>query len=217
MNYRFFYITTVTVLMTFVLVSCAPSPTAPDAERSAFPEMEVNSLVILPAVIPRDRINKGDRAAADRLEAGRQTLDSLLAEYAAGLNNVTIISESELEGMLGDFSGGLLAQARKVGAQAGGDAVLISAIKRFVARDAAESMPASVAFEYQLAAVQSGDILCAGVFDETQQPLLYNIFSLPRAISRKFKWISAEELLREGLIDKLDNCSALGRVRKRTP
>ena len=144
-------------------------------------------------------------------------MDSLLAEYADGLNNVTIISESELEGMLGDFSGSLLSQARKVGALVGSDAVLISTIHRFVARDASESRPASVAFEYQLVAVKSGLILCSGVFDETQQPLLYNIFSLRRAISRKFKWVSAEELMREGVVDKLDNCPSLGRVRKKTP
>jgi hypothetical protein len=200
-----------------VLVSCAPYPSAPVMERNIPPEMAVNSLVILPATIPRDRINKKDSTAAARLETGRQTLDSLLAEYADGLNNVTIISESELEGMLGDFSGSLLSQARKVGALVGSDAVLISTINRFVARDASESRPASVAFEYQLVAVKSGLILCSGVFDETQQPLLYNIFSLRRAISRKFKWISAEELMREGVVDKLDNCPSLGRVRKKTP
>jgi hypothetical protein len=217
MDCRFFYTTAGAVLMTLVLVSCAPYPPAPVTERNMPPEMAVNSLVILPATIPRDRVNKTDSTATARLETGRQTLDSLLAEYADGLNNVTIISESELEGMLGDFSGSLLSQARKVGALVGSDAVLISTINRFVARDASESRPASVAFEFQLAAVKSGHILCAGVFDETQQPLLYNIFSLRRAISRKFKWISAEELMREGVVDKLDNCSSLDRVRKKTP
>jgi len=179
--------------------------------------MIVSSLVILPATLQRDRINMTDREAAAQLEAGRQTLDSLLAEYGEGLNNVTLLGESELEGMLGDFSGGLPSQARKVGAQLGSDAVLISTINRFVSRDASESRPASVAFEYQLLAVKSGQILCGAVFDETQQPLLSNIFSLRKAISRKFKWISAEELLREGLVDRLDNCSALDRVRSRKP
>jgi len=207
----------VTVLLTLALVSCAPAPPAPDSEWNASPAMIVNSLVILPATIQRDRINQTDHAAADRLETGRQTLDFLLAEYVDGLNNVTMLGESEFEGMLGDFSGGLPAQARKVGAQLGSDAVLISTINRFVSRDASESRPASVAFDYQLIAVKSGQILCDGAFDETQQPLLYNIFSLRKAISRKFKWVSAEELLREGLVDRLDNCSALDRVRSRTP
>jgi hypothetical protein len=217
MDYRSLYTATVALLMTLVLASCAPPAAAPDSERGAAPVMTVNSLVILPAVIPGDRLNQSDSAAADRLETGRQTLDSLLAEYADGLNNVTMISEGELEGRLGDFSGGLQSQARKVAAQVGGDAVLISAINRFAVRDASESSPASVSFEYQLIAVGSGQILCSGVFDETQQPLLENIFSLRRAISRKFKWISAEELLREGVADRLDNCSSLDRVRKKTP
>ena len=218
MEYRSFYAMTLAVLLTLVLASCASPPAAPDSKRSAAPPITVNSLVILPATIPHDQTSKSKQkqATTGQLEAGREALDALLAEYGDGLNNVTMISEGELEGMLGDFSGGLQSQARKVGAQAGGDAVLISTIKRFVDRDASESRPASVAFEYQLVAVKSGQILCAGVFDETQQPLLSNIFSLRQAIRRKFKWISAEELLREGVVDRLDSCSSLDRVRKKT-
>jgi len=214
---RSLYTSIVVVLLTLTLISCAPAPPAPDTNNSVTPTETVYSLIVLPATIKRDRIDKTDHSAADRLEAGRQVLDLLLAEYSEGLNNVTMIGESELEGMLGDFSGGLQSQARKIGAQLGSDAVLISTINRYVPRNAAESTPASVAFEYQLIAVKSGQNLCASAFDETQQPLLYNIFSLRRAISRKFKWISAEELLREGVIDRLDNCSSLDRVRKRTP
>jgi hypothetical protein len=143
-------------------------------------------------------------------------LDSLIAEYADGLPHARIISESELEGMLNAFSGSRLDQARRVGVQAGSDAALSICVKRFISRDASQSRPASVAFDYQLIDVSSGQVLCAGAFDETQQPLLYNIFSLKRAASRHFKWISAEELAREGLVDKLESCVYLNRAGKTT-
>ena len=206
----------VAAAMAFVAVACAPQPVEQATDRSTAAIIPIDSIVILPTEIQLDRIHKGDSAALARLEAGRQTLDSLIAEYADGLPNARIISESELEGMLGVFNGSRLSQARKVGAQAGNDAAMISTIKRFVSRDASQSRPASVAFDYKLIAVESGQVLCSGAFDETQQPLLYNIFSLKRAIRRNFKWISAEELAREGLVDKLEGCVYLNRASKTT-
>jgi hypothetical protein len=207
----------VAAAMAFVAVACAPQPVEQAADRSTAAIIPIDSIVILPTEIQLDRIHKGDSAAVARLEAGRQALDSLIAEYADGLPHARIISESELEGMLGVFNGSSrLSQARKVGEQAGSDAAMISTVKRFISRDASQSRPASVAFDYQLIAVASGHVLCAGAFDETQQPLLYNIFSLRRAASRHFKWISAEELAREGLVDKLEDCVYLNRASKTT-
>jgi hypothetical protein len=216
MDCRSLWTAVVAAAMAFVAVACAPQPVELDTDRSAPVIMPIDSIVILPTEIQLDRIQRVDSAALARLEAGRQTLDSLIAEYVDGLPNARIISESELEGMLGVFSGSRLSQARKVGEQAGSDAAMISTIKRFISRDASQSRPASVAFDYQLIAVASGQVLCAGTFDETQQPFLYNVFSLQRAVSRHFKWISAEELAREGLVDKLDGCVYLNRASKTT-
>jgi hypothetical protein len=206
----------VAVAMAYVAVACAPQPAQQATDRSIAAIIPIDSIVILPTEIQLDRTHKRDSAALARLEAGRQTLDSLIAEYADGLPKARIISESELEGMLGVFSGSRQSQARKVGERAGSDAAMISTVKRFISREASQSRPASVAFDYQLINVASGHVLCAGAFDETQQPLLYNIFSLKRAASRHFKWISAEELAREGLVDKLESCVYLNRAGKTT-
>ena len=196
----------VATALAFVAAACAPQPAQQATDRSVAAVIPIDSIVILPTEMQIDRIHKGDSEALARLETGRMTLDSLIAEFADRLPHARIISESELEGMLGVFSGSRLSQARKVGEQAGSDAAMISTVKRFIARDASQSRPASVAFDYQLIAVASGQVLCAGAFDETQQPFLYNIFSFKRAASRNFKWISAEELAREGLVDKLEDC-----------
>lgn len=171
----------------------------------------VSSIVILPAEVLLGRASSTYGLEGAGLEAGRLVLNELLVEYAAGLSSVTVLDDSAMEGKLIDISGSRQALARKVGSQSNSDAVLISTMKRFVERDAAESRPASVSFDYQLVAVNSGRILCSGVFDQTQQPLSDNIFSLPRALNRKFKWISARELAREGFFEKLDNCFYLRR------
>ena len=206
----------VATALAFVAAACAPQPAQQATDRSVAAVIPIDSIVILPTEMQIDRIHKGDSEALARLETGRMTLDSLIAEFADRLPHARIISESELEGMLGVFNGSRLSQARKVGEQAGSDAAMISTVKRFIARDASQSRPASVAFDYQLIAVASGHVLCAGSFDETQQPLFYNIFSLKRAASRHFKWISAEELAREGLVDKLEGCVYFNRASKTT-
>ena len=206
----------VATALAFVAAACAPQPAQQATDRSVAAVIPIDSIVILPTEMQIDRIHKGDSEALARLETGRMTLDSLIAEFADRLPHARIISESELEGMLGVFNGSRLSQARKVGEQAGSDAAMISTVKRFIARDASQSRPASVAFDYQLIAVASGQVLCAGAFDETQQPFLYNIFSYKRAASRKFKWISAEELAREGLVDKLEGCVYFDRASKTT-
>ncbi len=215
MDCRSFCTAVVAAGLAFV-VACAPQPVEQGRDRNAAAIIPIDSIVILPTDIQLDRVHKGDIEALARLEAGRQTLDDLIAEYVDGVPHARIISESELEGMLGIFNGNRLDQARKVGEQAASDAAMISSVRRFVSRDASQSRPASVAFDYQLIEVASGQVLCAGAFDETQQPLLYNIFSLQQAASRKFKWISAEELAREGLVGKLEDCIYLNRANKTT-
>ena len=75
--------------------------------------------------------------------------------------------------------------------------------------DYSVNQPASVSFKYQLIHVPTGTTLCLGVFDETQQTLLSNLFSFSKASSRGFKWVKAEQLAREGLHEKLNDCRYL--------
>ena len=49
-------------------------------------------------------------------------------------------------------------------------------------------------------------MLCHGRFDERQQSVMENLLSLGKASSRGFSWITAEQLMREGLKERLDQC-----------
>lgn len=206
------------VLLSLLATACTPYALDTVAGEKEAAEPVVSSIIILPAEVDRTGLKGKDGSTeAGQLQYGRRIFDELLAEYAGSLSNVRVIPEGELEGHLVDISGSRLASARKIALQSGGDAVMVSTVKRFVERDAASSSPASVAFDYQLVVVGSGQVVCSGFFDETQQPLFDNIFSLRRAVSRKFKWISARQLAREGLIDKLDKCSYFRRDQPSVP
>ena len=66
--------------------------------------------------------------------------------------------------------------------------------------------PAAVTFDYRLYEVNEGKVLCHGRFDERQQSVMENLLTLGKASSRGFSWITAEQLMREGLKERLDQC-----------
>jgi hypothetical protein len=53
-------------------------------------------------------------------------------------------------------------------------------------------------------------VLCHGRFDEQQQSVMENLLALPKAQSRGLIWLTAEELARDGLQERLGQCSYLG-------
>ncbi len=92
------------------------------------------------------------------------------------------------------------------GKRAGADAVLIGNIFRFQERKgnrASVESAASVSFDLHLIHVDSGKIVWAGHFDQTQRPLSENILELSSFIKRGASWITAEELAQGGLEDIL--------------
>ncbi|BCL61137.1 hypothetical protein DGMP_18300 [Desulfomarina profundi] len=57
--------------------------------------------------------------------------------------------------------------------------------------------------------VKTGAVLWSADFKETQESLLSNILSFNKAQSRGFKWISVEELLEQGIRERLAQCPYL--------
>lgn len=147
-----------------------------------------------------------------QLEAGVKIFTSVLEKELSWSDMMTFLSEAQQESLIGDFTGSELKRAQHIASQLGQDAVLITTLNRFIEREGQSrsvNQPASVAFTYRLIHTESGKLLCMGVFDETQQTLFSNIFSFSKAKKRGFKWISAEELIREGVDEKFAECSYL--------
>ena len=149
----------------------------------------------------------------EELEDGAETINSLLADYFQGYQDISLISQSELEGLSSKESGKSLYLAREAGEQLHYDAVLITSVERYQARDGSEYAvitPASVSFTFKLLAVKSGQIIWSADFDQTQQPLFENVLKT-RSTGSGFSWLTAAELASAGLTKKLNNCPYLKR------
>jgi hypothetical protein len=100
--------------------------------------------------------------------------------------------------------------ALKVGKNLGADAVLIGDIFVYREREGTELSivsPASVAFDVQLLSIAIGETIWEDYFTETQQPLLENVAEFGKFIKRKGRWVTADELAKEGaeeVVDKLN-------------
>lgn len=174
----------------------------------------INSIGVLPAHIVNRQPSKLKAGAMAELNAGTEIINSLLADYFQGFQDVSLISQSEIEGLSSAEPGIFLHLAREAGRQLHYDAVLITSVERYQARDGSEyavMTPASVAFSLKLLAVESGQVVWSADFDQTQQPLFENILPSTRSTGSGFRWLTAEELTSAGLTKKLDSSPYLNK------
>jgi hypothetical protein len=82
------------------------------------------------------------------------------------------------------------------------DAVITGRVLRFRDRIGDEwgaKSPASVTFILELVDVRRGDVVWSARFDETQKPLSENIFALGEISQRGIRWLTADQLMEEGI------------------
>jgi hypothetical protein len=80
------------------------------------------------------------------------------------------------------------------------EAALFGTVRRFVTREGGprgSKRPAGVWFDLELRS-PFGIVLWTGSYEETQQGLSDDLLSLRRALSRRFKWVSANQLAQYG-------------------
>ncbi|MBW2466663.1 MAG: hypothetical protein JRF02_05125 [Deltaproteobacteria bacterium] len=167
----------------------------------------ISSIGILPANAT-GYLPSGEEAPAELTE-GVETVDSLLADYFAGYQNVNLIPLGALQGLTYSDSGKLLYLAREAGQQLHYDAVLVTTVERYQERDGSDYAvitPASVAFSLKLLAMENGQVIWSSEFNQTQQPLLDNILPKTRSTGSGFRWLTAKQLISAGLNKKLNNC-----------
>ncbi len=99
----------------------------------------------------------------------------------------------------------------ETGRDLGADAVIVGHLYRFRERIGSQysvEVPASVAFDIHLIGVRDGRLLWSGKFDETQQSLDENLYQLGTFLSRRARWITAQELAVSGLEGVLETFPA---------
>jgi hypothetical protein len=130
---------------------------------------------------------------------------SLVARYLAealAQQGVDVTAAEDLGRALSESGSSLAPRevARLAAERFGAQAVLIGNVARYRERstEIGEEQAASVWFEVTLYQAPEGDKLWSGVFNETQQPLSFNVLVGARYPGGGSRWLSVEELARWG-------------------
>lgn len=169
------------------------------------PGVAVSCIAVLPVQPVADLEDAASPADQKTLKDGSQVLTGLLKQVLTGKTKVKFVSETQVQA-------NSLTNARRIADQSSCNAVLETTLSRYTERvggDYGAKQPAAVTFAYKLYEVGEGKILCHGRFDEQQQSVMENLLTLSKAKSRGLTWLTAEELARDGLKERLGQCSYL--------
>lgn len=197
-------------LLVFSLSSCSTMNSS-DKEAQA-PLQPLTCIAVIPAttsVAKDDTISYED---ARLLEKGASHATSFMADELSGNPKVRLINTAQMSHAVQEVSGGISGTIAALGEKVNCEGVLITTIRRFVPREGTElsvDNPASADFMMVLRHAPTGAMLWSADFQETQEPLLSNIFSYNKAQKRGFRWVTAEQLLEQGLKQRLDECPYL--------
>ena len=173
---------------------------------------KLTCLIVLPTETPIDTDRKMSFAEASTLRKGALFIDGVIAEELKDFKGARLLNASQVEGFASEISGNRLGMIKTIGQELKCDTVLVTMVSRFHQREGGEyaaENPASAAFSMQLIRVDDGQVIWQGGFDETQESLLSNLLSFGRAQSRGFKWVTVEDLVRQGIHERLSTCPYL--------
>ena len=193
----------------FVLSSCADKQNGTGRDGDV---RKLACLIVLPTETPIGTERKMSFAEAKSLEKGALFLDSAIAGELKDFKGARFLSASKMESFKSDRPGSRLGMIKSIGRELKCDMVLMAMINRYHQREGGEyaaDNPASAAFTIELVRVDDGQVMWKGTFDETQESLLANLLSFGKAQSRGFKWVDVEELVRQGVHERLSACPYL--------
>ncbi len=193
-----------------IVAGCArveePVPVAQD------PAVVVTCIAVLPAQSAVDFDQTVSTAESRTLQEGVQTLNVLLREQLQDTRKFVFLTEAQVD--LIDGQSGMIDHSalKYIASRFSCNLVLKTTLSRYSHRVGGQygaREPAAVTFSYKLYEAETGRVLCHGRFDERQQSVMENLFSLGKARSRGLTWITAEQMLREGMTEKLGQCPYL--------
>lgn len=173
--------------------------------------LPIKTIVVLPVEILSDGQSRPAKEA-QQLEKGQILLDTMLAEYFSDRKDIAILTPGQRDALEKEMLRCRTSAVVTICRTKVADAVLLCTLQRFTEREGTEYSivnPASVAFDYKLVHAETGQAICSGTFNETQQPLLSDMFQFFKKAKRGVKWLSAEELARDGFQQKIADCPYL--------
>ena len=194
------------LLSLFFVVACAPATT----KISETARAKISKIAILPVTASVDAVVE----EGNQVDIGVMVLTKLLDERFGDNSAFVIISEPEARNLptIAVLNANPVRAAREIGEKTASDAILYLQVERYSEREGVDLgmiSPASVSFAMQLFAAETGNKLCSGRFEETQQSLFENMLGFSKAMRRGFKWVSAHRLAEDGLREKIAECPYL--------
>jgi len=202
--------TLLTLLAVSVLGACSKSPMG-NQEIEA-PVQPLSCIAVLPAMTSVDTDDTIDYDKAKTLEKGAAFATSVMSSELIGNTRVRMLNSAQVADLVPEVSGGVAGTIAVLGKRVNCDGVMITVVQRFKQREGTElavDEPASAKFNMVLRHAESGTVLWTADFKETQQSYFSNILSFSKAQKRGFKWISVEDLMEQGVKEKLAECPYL--------
>lgn len=194
--------------LSLLAVGCSKKTTSQSA--SEVPGYAITCIGVLPAVTPYNFDEDVPAAEAKQLQEGVLVLDQLLKRQFVSRTDVRLVSDGQISGMDKNLPAQPLARAKVIADRLSCNAVLETTLRRYRDRVGGKYTakdPASVAFDYRLISIPDGTVLCSGTFDEVQKSVMENLYNFKSASGRGFTWVTAEQLMTEGLQARFSECS----------
>jgi len=172
----------------------------------------LSCIAVLPAVPVAD---KDDQLSAEQrrvLLEGAAFATGITTRELSDHSKVRLLTASQAANFSPELSRGVFGMVAAVGKQVGCDGVMTTMVRRYQQRQGTEYAvddPASAEFTMTLLHAGTGRVLWTGDFQETQESFLDNILTYEKMQSRGFKWVSVEQLMEQGISERLASCPYL--------
>ncbi len=197
-------------LSVFLLASC--STNIGDGKQSQAPLKPLSCIAVMPAGTTVDKDENVSYNQASSLENGATFATGIMARELSGNIKARVVSVSQTATLAPEVSGGSFGMVSAIGKKLGCDGVLTTTVRRFKQREGTEYAsddPAAADLHMALIHAASGAVLWTADFRETQESFLDNILSFDKMQKQGFKWISVEQLVEQGIMERLATCPYL--------
>lgn len=195
-----------------LLSSCSSQPGSSGSLQVQAPVEPLSCIAVLPATTSVGKDETIVYAEAQSLEKGASYATAVITSELQGNPKVRILTSGQMASLVPEISGGISGTVSALGQRLNCEGVLLTTVRRYQQREGTEysaDSPASVDFFMVLRHSDNGNILWSADFREKQESFLSNIFSFTKAKNRGFKWVSVEQLMEQGIQQRLSECPYL--------
>ena len=192
------------------LASC--SANRGDDTQNAARLQPLSCIAVMPAATGVGQDETVGVEQASSLQSGAAFATTIMTRELTGNIKVRIIGPDQAATLAPEVSGGVFGMVSAIGKKVGCDGVLVTTVRRFKQREGTEYAsddPASADLHMALIHTGSGAVLWTADFKETQESFLDNILSYDKMQNRGFKWVSVEQMVDQGITERLSTCPYL--------